>query len=200
MTTTSDELRLMPTLLRFAITLEFGKLVKEIPENSSFFFAVNLSALCRVWTSAVAAFLVLRRSSLMGAAVCASLIIPGDVGEAGGAATVVVLVAFAVFKEALVEAAVSIVSPATSKGVGTVADVEVDTNGCVEALQFAVGEERSPRASPRRKLLCRPPTPQRWAWSGQRVWSAVAGYRVCPLQRGPAQGQSGRQWRPQASV
>jgi len=61
----------MPTLPRFDKILESGKLVKELPVNSRFFFAANRSAFCRVWASANAAFLELRRGALMGAAVTA---------------------------------------------------------------------------------------------------------------------------------
>ena len=72
----------MPTLPRFEITFESGKLVKELYGNSRFFFTINRSALCRLWTSAIAAFLVLRHSSLMGAIACVGLIILGPGGEA----------------------------------------------------------------------------------------------------------------------
>ena len=67
-TRTSEGPRLMPTLPRFDTTFESEKLVKDLPENSRFFFAASFSALCRVRTSAIAAILLLRRSSLLGAA------------------------------------------------------------------------------------------------------------------------------------
>ena len=57
----------MPILPRFEEILESGKLVKELPGNSRFFFACKRSALNSAWTFAVAAFLELRRSALVGA-------------------------------------------------------------------------------------------------------------------------------------
>ena len=77
----------------------------------------------------------------MGAAECA---IPGAGGEAGGAATVVVLAAFAISEGAPVNAAVCVASPAPSRGIVADTDVEVDTSGCVEEMLFAVGEEVAP--------------------------------------------------------
>jgi len=65
---TSEGTRLMPTLPRFDRTFESGKLAKDLPVNSRFFFVANLSAFCRVCTSANAAILMLRRSSLFVAA------------------------------------------------------------------------------------------------------------------------------------
>ena len=54
----------MPTLPRFEIIFDSGKVEKEVPD-SRFLFATRRSALCRVCVSAIAAALVLRRRVLV---------------------------------------------------------------------------------------------------------------------------------------